>query len=155
MEDALHPYLRERLRERTTLAVGDPVETIRAAVMAAETDLERRREAGLIDELRGRLGRDDRATAGRPRPRAPWPGRRVERLLVSGGYHEEGWSCAGCGTLAKVGPTCPRCGTAMREEQDVVAAAIDDALAASCRVDVCDRSADLDVLGRIGALLRF
>jgi hypothetical protein len=43
----------------------------------------------------------------------------------------------------------------MREEQDVVAAAIDDALAASCRVDVCDRSADLDVLGRIGALLRF
>jgi hypothetical protein len=43
----------------------------------------------------------------------------------------------------------------MREEQDVVAAAIDAALAASCRVDVCDRSADLDVLGRIGALLRF
>jgi peptide subunit release factor 1 (eRF1) len=155
VEDALHPYLRERLRERTTLAVGDPVETIRAAVMAAETDLERRREAGLIDELRGRLGRDDRATAGLTTVLEALADRRVERLLVSGGYHEEGWSCAGCGTLAKVGPTCPRCGTAMREEQDVVAAAIDDALAASCRVDVCDRSADLDVLGRIGALLRF
>ena len=43
----------------------------------------------------------------------------------------------------------------MREEQDVVAAAIDVALAASCHVEVCVGTADLDVLGRIGALLRF
>jgi hypothetical protein len=43
----------------------------------------------------------------------------------------------------------------MQREDDVVASAIDAALTASCRVDVCDGSADLDVLGRIGALLRF
>jgi hypothetical protein len=155
VEDALHPYLRERLRERIGLGVGAPVEAIREAAMAAEVELERRREQGLMDELRGRLGRNDRGVAGLVPVLDALADRRVERLLVSGGYHEAGWSCAGCGTLAKVGPTCPRCDAAMREEQDVVASAIDLALSASCRVDVCDGSADLDVLGRIGALLRF
>jgi peptide subunit release factor 1 (eRF1) len=123
--------------------------------MAAEVELERRREQGLLDELRGRLGRQDRSAAGLDAVLDALTDRRVERLLVSGGYHQVGWSCAACGALAKVGPRCPRCGEAMREEQDVVAAAVDAALTASCRVDVCDGSADLDVLGRIGALLRF
>jgi peptide subunit release factor 1 (eRF1) len=131
------------------------VEAICDAAMAAEIELERRREQELLDELRERLGRQDRAAAGLVPVLEALADRRVERLLVSGGYREAGWSCAGCGTLAKVGPACPRCATAMREEQDVVAAAIDAALAASCRVDVCDGSADLDVLGRIGALLRY
>jgi peptide subunit release factor 1 (eRF1) len=155
VEDALHPYLRQRLRDRTHLAVGAPVEAIGEAVMEAELEIERRREQGLLDELRGRLGRGDRAAAGLVDVLDALADRRVERLLVSSGYHEEGWSCAACDTLAKVGPRCPRCGQDLREEQDVVAAAVDAALAASCRVDVCDGSADLDVLGRIGALLRF
>jgi len=155
VEDALHPYLKQRLRDRLPLSVTDPTEAIRDAAMAAEVELERRREQVLLDELRERLGRKDRAVAGLAPVLDALADRRVERLLVSGGYHEPGWSCAGCGALAKVGPKCPRCGDPMREEQDVVAAAIDVALDASCRVDVCDRSADLDVLGRIGALLRF
>jgi peptide chain release factor subunit 1 len=155
VEDSLHPYLKERLQDRLSLAVTAPIEAIRAAAMAAEIELERRREQGLLDELRSRLGRHDRAAAGLPAVLEALADRRVERLLVSSGYREAGWSCARCGTLAKVGPKCPRCAGAMREEQDVVAAAIDAALDASCRVDVCDGSADLDVLGRIGALLRF
>jgi hypothetical protein len=155
VEDALHPYLKERLRDRVGLTVSDPVEAIRQAAMDAEVEFERRREQVLLDDLRGRLGRDDRAAGGLGPVLEALADRRVERLLVSAGYHEAGWSCAGCGTLAKVGPRCPRCEEPMREEQDVVAAAIDAALGASCRVDVCDGSADLDVLGRIGALLRF
>ena len=38
---------------------------------------------------------------------------------------------------------------------DVVEEAIEAALAQSCRVEVCRDNADLDVLGRVGALLRF
>jgi peptide subunit release factor 1 (eRF1) len=155
VEDALHPYLKERLRDRLSLPVNAPTEAIGEAAMAAEIDLERRREQALLDELRGRLGRQGRAVAGLRDVLEALADRRVERLLVSSGYREAGWSCVGCGTLAQVGPKCPRCDAAMREEQDVVAASIDAALDASCRVDVCDGSADLDVLGRIGALLRF
>ncbi len=38
---------------------------------------------------------------------------------------------------------------------DVVEEAIQDALAQSCRVEICSENADLDVLGGIGAILRY
>jgi hypothetical protein len=155
VEESLHRYLQERLGDRLNLPVNASVEAISEAAMAAEADLERRREQALVDELRGRLARHDRAVAGLAPVLEALADRRVERLLVSGGYHEDGWSCASCGTLAKRGPRCPRCQEPMREEGDVVAAAIDAALTASCRVDVLAASADLDVVGRIGAFLRF
>ena len=43
----------------------------------------------------------------------------------------------------------------MTKVDDVVEEAIEEALAQDCRVEVCVGNADLDVLGRIGALLRF
>ena len=38
---------------------------------------------------------------------------------------------------------------------DVVEAAVEEALGQGCVVNICIGDADLDVLGRIGALLRF
>jgi hypothetical protein len=43
----------------------------------------------------------------------------------------------------------------MQLVEDVVEQAVEEALANKCRVEVVRESADLDVLGRIGALLRF
>ena len=43
----------------------------------------------------------------------------------------------------------------MVEVADVVEEAVDLALPQSCRVDVCIGNADLDVIGRVGALLRY
>jgi len=43
----------------------------------------------------------------------------------------------------------------MDHVDDVVEQAMDVALGQNCRVTVLSESADLDVLGRIGALLRF
>jgi hypothetical protein len=43
----------------------------------------------------------------------------------------------------------------MRRVADLVEEAVDVAVAQSCRVDICTGNADLDVLGRIGALLRY
>jgi hypothetical protein len=43
----------------------------------------------------------------------------------------------------------------MVEVTDVVEEAIEEALAQSCEVEVCVGNADLDVLGQIGALLRY
>jgi hypothetical protein len=43
----------------------------------------------------------------------------------------------------------------MEETDDVVEDAIQEALTQACRVQVCEDNADLDVLGRIGALLRY
>ena len=57
--------------------------------------------------------------------------------------------------MATVGRRCARCDAEMDAVDDVVEDAIDVALAQGCRVEVVSESADLDVLGRIGAVLRF
>jgi hypothetical protein len=43
----------------------------------------------------------------------------------------------------------------MDQVEDVVEVAMEEALAQACRVSVCRDNADLDVLGRVGALLRY
>ena len=79
---------------------------------------------------------------------------RVETLLVSNGYREEGWRCPSTGRLAGRGPKNPVSGEPMERVADVVEEAVQEAFALGCSVEVCE-NADLDVLGRIGALLRF
>ena len=81
--------------------------------------------------------------------------RRAEVLLVSDGDEEEGWRCPDTGALAAVGPTSPLTGARMDRVDDVVEDAVDLALETGCRVVTCTGNADLDVLGRIGALLRY
>ena len=56
---------------------------------------------------------------------------------------------------AAKGPRCPTCEERMAKVDDVVEEAIEEALNQDCRVEMCEGNADLDVLGRIGALLRF
>ena len=43
----------------------------------------------------------------------------------------------------------------MEPLDDVVEDAVEDALASGIKVDICVGNADLDVLGRVGALLRY
>ena len=54
-----------------------------------------------------------------------------------------------------MGRRCKRCGTEMAEVDDLVEESVEAALAQSCQVEICVGNADLDVLGRIGALLRY
>ena len=60
-----------------------------------------------------------------------------------------------CGYLAKVGRRCPLCSEPMEQTSDVVEHAIEQAVTHACRVEMCVENADLDVLGGIGALLRY
>jgi peptide subunit release factor 1 (eRF1) len=80
---------------------------------------------------------------------------RAERLVVSKGFSQEGWRCLETGALAMVGPTNPMNGVTMQRVEDVVEDAIEAALAQGVPVTICIGNADLDVLGRIGALLRY
>lgn len=155
LESALHPYLRERLVGRLSLPVTASPAEVREQVLALEARIEREREAELVARLRDAVGSGRRGVAGLADTLRALNERRVDRLLVSDGYAEGGWRCRECGTLAAVGRTCPVCSAEMLHVDDVVAEAVHDALAQSCRVEVCVGNADLDVLGRIGGLLRF
>ena len=154
LERALHPYLRERLHGRLPVEPSAAESAIRAAAMDLAARIEREREAALVEELRASVAGGRRAVAGIEPVLEVLADQRVDRLLVSDGYSAEGWSCPDCRRLAMVGRHCA-CGTEMAHVPDVVERAVDEALSQSCKVDVCIDNADLDVMGRIGALLRY
>jgi peptide subunit release factor 1 (eRF1) len=155
LESLLHPYLRERLCGRVRVQVNASVDDIRAAAIEMERRVERRKEADIVQRLREAVATGRRGVAGLPAVLDALADHRIERLLVSQGYHEAGWRCRPCGSLFVVGRRCGRCEEPMEPLDDVVEEAVETALSQSCRVEICVGNADLDVLGRIGALLRY
>jgi len=155
LEGALHPYLRRRLCGRIGVAVGAGLEEIRAAAIDMELRVERRKEADEVARLREAVATGRRGVAGLKGVLDALNDRRVERLVVSQGYTEEGWRCPQTGELAAVGPKSKTTGADLERVEDVVEEAVEAALAQGCRVEICVDNPDLDVLGRIGALLRY
>ena len=152
---ALHPYLQERLEARCNIPVGSSHDEIRAAALEAEAAVERRKEAELVARLREASGAGRRAATGLDATLKAIVERRVDTLLVSHGYEAPGWRCTGCGHIATIGRSCPVCRTEMALVDDVIEEAVEEAINQSCDVEICVGNADLDVLGRIGALLRY
>jgi peptide chain release factor subunit 1 len=154
LERELHPYLRERIVARLSLPVAVGEDEIRKAAAEIEAGVERAREARLVARLRGALGAGSGAVAGLQATLDALVARRVATLLVSDGYEAPGWRCPSCAYIGARGRACPVCATNMELVDDVVETAVEEALAQACQVVPC-RDADLDVLGRIGALLRY
>jgi peptide chain release factor subunit 1 len=156
LERELHSHFRDRIAARLTLPTSARDDDIRAAALAVEEELRRNRHAALVARLREAAGAAGAGgAAGLASVLAALSAKRVESLLVSEDYEAAGWECSRCGGLAAVGPTCRQCAGTMDRVDDVVEAAIEQALLQHCRVVVVAGNADLDVLGRIGALLRF
>lgn len=166
VERELHSYLRDRVAARLSLPATSGDAAICAAALEVEDGVERARHQAVVERLREGTG-----VAGgvrQPPPGSRQAGvagleavlatlfeRRVETLVVSADYEAPGWRCPGCNLLAVRGRACPACGAAMDQVEDVVEEAVEETLAQSGRVTVCAGIADLDVMGRIGALLRF
>jgi peptide chain release factor subunit 1 len=155
IEGMLHPYLRERVCRPIDVAINASVSAIRAASMRVEAAVERDKEAELIARLRSAVGSGNRGVAGLRATLQALVERRVDILFVSEGYRETGWRCGRCGHLCLRGPACPVDGSQMTRVDDIVEEALDTALAQSCKAEICVDNADLDVMGRIGALLRY
>jgi peptide subunit release factor 1 (eRF1) len=154
-EALLHPYLKDRVAARLSIMVTAAPEEVRQAALQVEGELARAAEEAMVDRLRNQVGAGTSGVAGLEPTLRALVERRVETLLVSDGYQAPGWRCPACRWLAVKGRGCPVCGASMELVEDVVEQAVEEALANKCRVEVVRESADLDVLGRIGALLRF
>lgn len=156
LERVLHSYLRERIAARINVPVNATDAVITEAALTVEATVERQKEARLVAKLRDAVGAGNGGVAGLAPVLAALVERRVDTLLVSDGYEAAGWRCPTCGYVTVRGPACPVCpSSTMARVDDVVEEAVEEALAQSCRVEVTVNNADLDVLGRIGALLRY
>lgn len=155
LEADLHSYLKERIAARINIPAASSEAAIVAAALEIEEKVEREREAAMVHRLREAAGSGRGGTVGLEGTLAALSERRVDSLVVSDGYEAEGWRCGSCGVLAAKGRTCPTCGEEMTRVDDIIEEAIEAALLQSCHVEMCVGNADLDVAGRIGALLRF
>jgi peptide chain release factor subunit 1 len=153
-EGLLHPWLRERVADRLVIPTTAGPEEVRQSALCVEAAVTRRNEAVVVERLRGAVGTGV-GVAGLAPTLAALVERRVDLLLVSDGYETEGWRCRSCRYLGPRGRRCPVCAKDMDLVDDVVEEAVEEALANKCRVRMVRDNADLDVLGRIGALLRF
>jgi peptide subunit release factor 1 (eRF1) len=152
---SLHPYLSERLTHRIHLGVTASEKEVCAAALEIEKQIETEKEAALVTRLRDSIGSHSKGVAGLVDTIEALNGRRVATLLVSDGFTESGWRCPSCGSLARKGPTCKVDGAEMDHHDDVIHEVVDIALRTGCALEVCVGNADLDVLGRVGALLRY
>ena len=155
LERVMHRYLRERIVGRIAVAPNASEAEVAEAALEAEHRAERAEEAALVEKMRAGASAGKGAVVGVDGVLRALGEHRIATLLVSDGYQAPGWHCDACGRLATRGKTCPDCGAQMRRLDDVVEHTIEDALLGGCRVEVVVDSADLDVLGRIGAVLRF
>ena len=155
VERHLHAYLRERIAGRIPLAVHATDDEIRLVAEGVETEIEQGREQAVVDRLRRAVGTGNAGVAGLQPVLDALVARRVDTLLVSEGFEAPGWRCRSCAWVGTIGRRCPLCATEMEQVDDVVEEAVEEALAQACRVNVCRDNADLDVLGRVGALLRY
>jgi peptide chain release factor subunit 1 len=155
LESTLHPYLVARLAGRASLPIGATDGEVLAAAQAIESEVERRRQAEIVGRLRQAVASGGRGVTGLTPVLDALADHRVHQLVVSKGFAAPGWRCARCAVPAAMGRTCKRCGTEMAEVDDVVEDALETALAHSCQIEICSGNADLDVMGRIGAFLRY
>ena len=155
LEADLHAYLKERIRARINIPAAAPEAVIVEAVLDVEEQVEREREQAMVARVRDAAAAHRGGVAGLDDVLAALSERRVDTLVVSDGFEVEGWRCGACGVLAAKGPACPTCSGAMHRVDDVVEEAVEEALLQSVHVEMCVGNADLDVAGRIGALLRF
>jgi peptide subunit release factor 1 (eRF1) len=155
LEGALHPYLQERLCGRIAVGVGASAADVLVAAEAIEASVERARDAALVARLKEAVATGRRGVAGLATTLKALSERRADRLIVSKGFSEQGWRCPDSGALALVGPRHPDTGTKMDRVDDVVEDAIEEAISQGVPITICVADADLDVMGRIGALLRY
>ncbi len=153
-ESQLHAYVQERVADRISVPVRATEHDVREAALAVEAEVERRAEAEIVERLKDAQGASDGGVTGLAGTLRAVYDKRVATLVVSHDYEEPGWRCTECDFLDVRGSTCPMCEASMERVEDVVGEAIDAALLAQSEVEICE-NVDLDVVGRIGALLRY
>jgi len=153
-EEHLHNAVRERVVARIPVGAQAPEAEIREAALAIEEQIDRDEQAAAVARLSDAVGTDHRGVTGLDDTLHAVFEKRVDTLLVSYDLEAPGWRCTECDCLAMVGSTCPMCQGTMEHVDDVVVEAIDLSIVTGATVWVCE-NADLDVMGRIGAVLRF
>jgi peptide chain release factor subunit 1 len=152
---ALHPYL-DRLHR--AFFVANPqnlsLPSIRAELVEQAVQVRRERHIAIAGRVCDTAWSDGLAVLGLSPTLAACNAQAVDTLVVAGEFVLPGSICNSCGFLARSGEVCPVCGSTMFDVEDIVAAAMEAAVAAGGKVHQLVVASPLDPHG-VGALIRF
>jgi len=151
----LHPYL-DRLHRASFFANPQNVSpsSLRVELGEQAQQVRKERHTAVAGRVCDTAWSDGPAVLGLTPVLGACNAQAVDTLVVAGEFTLPGSICNTCGFLARSGEVCPVCGSTMFEVEDVVAAAMEAAIAAGGRVHQLVVASPLDSHG-VGALLRF
>lgn len=151
----LHPYLDRLYRASFTANPHtlSPV-SLRAQLADQADQVRRDRQAALAGRVCDTAWSNGLAVLGLSPVLSACNRQAVDTLVVAGEFTRPGVICSSCDFLARTGDLCPICGGQMFEVEDVVATAMEVAVAAGGQVQQLVIASPLDVHG-VGALIRF
>jgi peptide chain release factor subunit 1 len=154
IESHLHSYLRDRIGGWIDIDVRSSADEVsRESRSIIERDV-LERERHWLDRLKSEIGRGARGVAGLEPTLSALNERRVEMLLIRGGFRAPGWATPSSDFLSTEPGGSPA-GEELQRRDDVIEPALESALEQSAEVIVVRHHQDLEALGSIGAVLRF
>jgi peptide chain release factor subunit 1 len=156
-ENALHPYLKERLAGRIDIDVENSTpDDVRRCAAEKIAKLARKREDEALARLAEEFGREGRAASQLGDVLTAVHEQRVEVLLVDRGFRTPGVVCPQCGWLGGDGfSECQADGTPVERREDIVETVIERAITQSAGVHILRDRPELASHGHIAAILRF
>lgn len=151
----LHPYLARLQRATFTVnpqSLGLP--GLRTEVAALDERMRESRQMALAGRVCDTAWSGGNALLGLREALEAANTQAIDTLVVAGPFLRSGVICDGCGYLARDGGTCPVCGSALFEVDDVVGAVMEATVAAGGAVSQISVASPLDRHG-VGALTRF
>jgi peptide chain release factor subunit 1 len=158
LDAMLADEVRERLApERIDVDIASATQSqVRSAVEQIVLEDERRDEDEMLDRLQAGLGSGNRATAGVTDTLSALNERRVETLLLSGGFDRAGARCPSCELLiAEDGSRCPADGAELQRIDHLREAVVEAAVFQDADVRVIRHHPEREPREGIAALLRF
>lgn len=157
IEPHLHTYVKQRLVGRFLvdpgLAGGEEVREHAERILSEHLNAG---QQALIREMAGEAQRNGRGAVGLRHVLNALERQEVQTLLVSRDFQAEAVECTNCGHLdTRMVKNCAICSRETRQISDVSDALVDLAIRNGADIRFVDGDAELERVGRVGALLRF
>lgn len=156
LEDALHPWLLEKLGGWFDAELSAPLDHVLAGIEEMEAEIEREEEAEHLRLFKDHIGPSETAVSGLADTLFALQEGRLDMLLLEKGFAAEGRECLACYYLyTGTQDDCPACGGETLLVDDVVDRAVRVAMDRDVSISYVEGDEEFESLGSIGGLLRF
>jgi len=154
-ENALHPYLRERLKRTFRMDLDASPQEVLNKTLALEQEVKKEEDCALVSRLLNSLKPTGLGVSGIHETLSSLYEKNVYTLLVEEGFSQEGAYCIHCGFMGLKAGLCPICRKTMVPVPDIVDEAVATAINQNSQVFHINPECGLKEIGSIGALLRY